>query len=190
MSALGARKAPARDGLDRYYTPQLCADACVSWLPDSWGSTAAFEEPSFGGGAFVRALRGRWPSVPVTGFDLDPDADSTGLQWAITGDYLATGAVMQPGITVVGNPEYRNAEAHVRHALARAPRVAMLLRLAFAETKKRAPFWEEWPAAAVHVLAERPSFTGNGTDGCAYGLFVWSRDHVGPAVFHAARSWK
>lgn len=84
---------------------------------------------------------------------------------------------------IVGNPPFTGAEAHVRMALREASvGVAFLLRLAFLESAARIPFWREHPAADVHVLSRRPSFTGSGTDSAAYGWFVWRRGYAGPTV--------
>ena len=91
---------------------------------------------------------------------------------------------------VVGNPPFNEAEAHVRMALDTAQvGVAFLLRLAFLEGAKRRAFWTQHPAASVHVLVSRPSFTGGATDSAAYGFFVWRRNHVAPtALYHL--DWK
>jgi hypothetical protein len=55
--------------------------------------------------------------------------------------------------------------------------VAFLLRLGFLESSKRLEFWRRWPCRKVFVLAERPSFTGGGTDSAAYALFWWDKVH-------------
>jgi len=90
---------------------------------------------------------------------------------------------------VVGNPPYLAAEAHIRHALRLAPNVAFLLRLGFLESAKRLSFWGQHPPSEVHVLAQRPSFTGKGTDSAAYGWFVWRTGRAGPTVLHIL-DWK
>ena len=59
------------------------------------------------------------------------------------------------------------------------PTVAMLLRLAFLESAKRAAFHRRYPAD-VYVLSSRPSFTGDGkSDSCAYAWFVWGKGKGG-----------
>ena len=69
-----------RDKLDRYYTPDLFADACLSLavraLAEQSGKTERvirFIEPCTGGGAFLRAAE-RAGHIPVGGCDVDPDA--------------------------------------------------------------------------------------------------------------------
>lgn len=52
-----------------------------------------------------------------------------------------------------------------------------LLRLAFLESQKRGEgLWVDMPPLSVHVLIERPSFTGNGkTDETAYAIYLWRK---------------
>lgn len=74
---------------------------------------------------------------------------------------------------IITNPPFYLAEEFVRKALSCATHVAMLLRLAFLETRKREAINREHPAD-VYVLSRRPSFINNGaTDATAYGWFVW-----------------
>jgi hypothetical protein len=66
-----------RDELDRYYTPDALAEACLSLMLGDlpWPDCLRFAEPCCGGGAFGRAARRLMPSrVRVKGCDLDPEA--------------------------------------------------------------------------------------------------------------------
>lgn len=176
-----------RDELDRYYTPGPVADALVQYLPDvprPVDRRAKALEGHVGDGAWVRALRKHspWRHVAVHGSDIDPEA--RGLREAdcsFVSDFLD---VRHPYDAVLGNPPYRVAEDHVRHALSLvAPRlgvVAFLLRLAFLESVQRVPLWRDHRPARVVVLSRRPSFTGSGTDAAAYGFFIWDGRHQGP----------
>lgn len=160
-----------RRPLDAYYTPDDLAHFLVGLLPLDAGPIV---EPSVGGGAFVRAIRAH-AHLPtyVIGFDVDEDAAGLALCNAgVAMDYLDWLGDVE---WTVGNPPYRHAEAHARHALTTSRNVAFLLRLGFLESAKRYPFWQEHPARKVWVLAERPSFTGGGTDSAAYGFFWWQR---------------
>lgn len=92
---------------------------------------------------------------------------------------------------VCGNPPFSLAEPFVRRSLEMvAPDgvVSLLLRLGFWESAARIPFFDEFPPAETHVLAQRPSFytdTGIGkTDGTAYAWFLWD----GQLVRRVARS--
>jgi len=167
--------------MDTYYTPDALAEALVGLLPlEPW---RGYLEPHVGGGAFARALRRRMPEAFVYGIDIDPAA--AGLRdcsKAMGGlDFLAADWRHGHPDWIIGNPPYRDAEAHVRAALGAARvGVAFLLRLAMLETHERAPLWRDYPPRKVWVLQERPSFTGSGTDSCAYGWFWWDREHRGP----------
>jgi hypothetical protein len=169
----------ARQRLDAYYTPDDVAARCVSVL-DVDPTTVL--EPHVGGGAFARAVRLRWPGAKLIGVDADPSAAGLDVcDERHVSDFLAWQPAVKPSL-IVGNPPYADAEAHVRAALAMVAfggRVAFLLRLAFLEGKKRSAFWDQNPPSALHVLSARPSFTGGGTDSCAYALFVWGGDTGG-----------
>jgi hypothetical protein len=182
------KHAPRRD-LDAYYTPPELAHALVGLLPIRPGALAW--EPHAGGGAFVGALL-RAGAV-VTASDVNPDAPGLRLaQASFVGDF--TRYLCRPGDPVVewivGNPPFRGFEQHVEHALTWAPNVAFLLRLAVMESAGRADFWRRWPLRRVWVLAERPSFTGTGTDSAAYGWFHFERGYTGDAAVAPGWSWK
>jgi len=182
-----------RATLDAYYTPDEVAVSLVATLGDLRG--AQCWEPHVGGGAFARALLACGAEVAVS--DVDPEApglDTPGAPGAI-GDFRASisasGLFAFPDLPewIVGNPPFSEAEAHVRRALAVAPNVAFLLRLAFLESAQRRPLWQEFPPAEVYVLSERPSFTGGRTDSCAYGWFVWRSPHRAPTTLRWL-SWR
>ena len=171
---------PSRNGeRDAYYTPDAVARACIKVTRIPAGATVL--EPSVGGGAFVRALAGRL----VAALDIDPRAP--GLALVGTAAQVADFERWTPGNSrpewAVGNPPFNAAQPHVVKALSLATvGVGFLLRLAFLEGQLRAPFWRAHPAAEVHVLTARPSFTGGGTDSAAYGWFVWRAGHTGPTT--------
>lgn len=168
-----------RDGFDRYYTDSTLADGLVELLRLS--PRALVVEPGIGAGSFARACLRR--GCDVVGIDVDPGASGLlldGLQGAVQGDLLQTEIEAD---WYIGNPPYKHAEAHIRHALAHSyVGCAFLLRLAFLESARRWPLWREHPAAEVHVLSKRPSFTGGKTDSCAYAWFVWRKAHRGDTL--------
>ena len=159
-----------RDPLDRYYTPDAVARACVAVLPELTGRVL---EPHCGGGAFARLVLAK-PAASLHTGDIDPEAPGREL-----GSPAFLGSFLEHWETydwVIGNPPYATAEEHCRHALRLAPRVAFLLRLAFLESQRRISFWAEFPPHTVWVLSARPSFTFDGqTDSAAYGWFYWER---------------
>ena len=166
-----------RDHLDRYYTPDAVADACVGVL-DLRGVRSVLE-PSVGHGAWVRAIRSRLPEAHIRSVDLDPAAKHDSADAIEHGDFRDCDCWAD---LIVGNPPFSEALAHVEHALTLAPAVGFLLRLAFLEGAGRAAFWRAHPAYEVHVLTQRPSFTGGGTDSAAYAYFVWLRGFRGPTL--------
>lgn len=163
---------------DAYYTPQRVADACVRAVARSIAPCSNVLEPHAGGGAFVRALRAQRSDLVATVLDIDPEAPAltfareNGLA-ALDIDFLQTRP--QDIDWIVGNPPYKDAQAHVEHALRHARvGVAFLLRLAFLESAERKELFREHPPAEVHVLVNRPSFAFDGkTDSAAYAFFVW-----------------
>lgn len=166
-----------RDRLDRYYTPDAVARACVAALPDRLlgidGERPPWViEPSCGGGAFVRALQAR--QCITYGLDIDPDARGLGEADANgVCDYLEWYGPSFGAHVAVGNPPYRFAREHIEHTFSLGMAGAFLLRLAFLEGQRRRAFWAEYPPSKVWVLPKRPSFTGGGTDATASGFFVW-----------------
>lgn len=173
MSSTTKAKRPGE--LDRYYTPDDVARACFITVAPYIQHDATVLEPSIGGGAFARAIRGKLTNAYIIGVDKDPDAPGMDgcADEVYCADFVGWGPP-HPTDWIIGNPPYNEAEEHVRWALGCAREgVAMLLRLAFLETSKRAALWSEHPPSDVHVLVQRPSFTGGGTDSAAYGWFVW-----------------
>lgn len=193
----GAERTPN----DAYYTPDMLATALIKVLRIPWGATIC--EPHAGGGAFMRALTTLGHGT-VWAMDIDPAAPAlripSGFEqeepgYRTCGDFLTTQPRWGDGEPVVldwivGNPPFKDFEKHVDRALELAPNVAFLLRLAAMESASRAALWRRWPLQKVWVLAERPSFTGGGTDSAAYGLFRFGRSFKGHAEIVPGWSWK
>jgi len=176
-----------RKHLDQYYTPQHVADTLVNWYAANYPWPHSVLEPSSGMGAFCRAVRRAMPGVDMVGVDLDPKTEAVEVcDMHLKQDFLTLKA--DEGFDlIIGNPPFSEAEAHIRHAAALVKdggRVALLLRLAFMESNKRASFWSEHRARDVLVLRNRPSFTGSGTDSAAYGFFVFERGYRGATIVH------
>lgn len=186
-----------RDHLDRYYTPDDVARALVPLVPLSSGETVW--EPHAGGGAFARAMLDHTSRSTIYISDIDPDAP--GLDLADRKRVLHAGgcgvrdALDGPPLGlypdwIVGNPPFKGIEGHIEMALDHAHvGAAFLARLAILESSKRINLWRRNPATDVYVLAQRPSFTGGGTDSAAYGFFIWRRGYTGPTRLHIL-DWK
>ena len=169
---------------DAYYTDPRVAEFLVKLLFEREGLPCPrlALEPSCGQGAFARALQeSHMPADEMLLIDIqDQAAHLEDLENCLfmqgRFEHLVPELEEVRPDLILGNPPYSQAEEHVRLSLdlvALNGTVAFLLRLAFLESLERIPFWKDHPAESVYVLSERPSFTGGGTDNCAYGFFVW-----------------
>lgn len=199
MSATG-RGAERRPN-DWYGTPAWCVERLLedanfrAQIPDPadpTGGDPCWLEPCAGDGAIIRACqkalaptgdRVRWTAMELRPRDLAVQslgAPSTWrAQWGV--DFLTQPTLApESGLDLydlcITNPPYTLAQAFVTQALTVAEHVVMLLRLNFLESQKRVRWWTEVGLPDVYVLPNRPSFTGHGTDACAYGWFHWSTD--------------
>lgn len=173
-----------RDDLDRFYTDPGDVRPCVQVLLPAIVELAgrgdcAIVEPSVGDGAWIAEVHAAGVDVPFVALDVDPDA---GALRRGQGDcqVLADFATWRPRFFrvggVIGNPPYKFAEAHIRHALelTQGGLVAFLLRTSILGSRKRRPLWAAHPARVIRILSARPSFTADGkTDSAEYALFVW-----------------
>lgn len=180
---------------DYYATPRWAVDAVVPLLrhripPHHKRRRSIVIEPGSGHGSIASVLAaqadmcGR-PLWDVVGFDIDPvrveesnAAGITTLQWDWLDPKMARSIKARwPYETpsVVSNPPYALAEEFVTQALAVTRGigiVAMLLRMSFLNSRRRAAFHREHPCDIL-PLDGRPSFTGGGTDSAEYGWHVW-----------------
>lgn len=177
-------------GYDLYETPACAVHALLDaeQLPDGgvW-------EPACGRGAIVRVLQERGHRVWATDL-VDygvPEQDMAGRDFL-----LEEGSVPSFIGSIVTNPPYHHAAQFVRHALVLCPRVYMLLRLGFLESKRRSSILDNGWLARVHVFRNRlPMMHRDGWNGrratssIAFAWFVWDRAHTGPAELHRI-SWK
>lgn len=183
---VGRKRKKKRDPLDRYYTPDPVALACVdalrreAWMPAS----ASVLEPSCGGGAFLRALKAAGVR-DVVAMDVDPDAAGLTLVSSMVGDFLTAEVPMtdERPDWIIGNPPYTNVEAHILRALEVARvGVAMLLRVSTLEGVDRyRRVWSQHQPAYVWHLVRRPYFSGptvvgKQTDNATYIFVVWHKE--------------
>jgi hypothetical protein len=157
---------------DFYPTPPEVTQAFIAACPLPDGLWC---EPAVGDGHIIEAVgkREAWATFDVR--DVTRHALSDHHEQL---DFLT----LDEGIrfdVIITNPPFYLAEEFVRKALKHADHVAMLLRLAFLESRRREAFHAEYPAD-VYVLSRRPSFQANGaTDNSAYGWFVWGPERGG-----------
>jgi len=130
-------------------------------------------EPAAGDGAIIRAVA----RMDVTWIAAEKRAVELGPLFRLTApvcivDFLAWQPPCRLTVAIT-NPPYSLAMEFVEHALTMADNVAMLLRLNFLASEKRAGFMRAHPPD-VYVLPNRPSFTPDGkTDSIEYAWFVW-----------------
>ena len=170
-----------------FYTPDKLAEAICAGLGEGEGPAFVFE-PGCGGGAFLRAARGQWPKCFLVGVDLQPACDGPGL--VSKRDLFEVDG--QPDL-ILGNPDYAIAERVVRHCLgllAPGGHLAFLLRLAFLGSEGRAALYREHPLRYLMPIAQRPSFTGGGSDPMEYGLFIWQQGFDGRGELVPPLVWR
>ena len=170
---------------DAYMTPMETVQLALDRIP--LRSEGTILEPCAGTGAFVTALRAKYPTRGIRAIDCNPAFAPTLRQWTSVvnvADFrqwavayrCEMGPKVGPGL-IITNPPFSIAREILDAAfLVAAPptQIVMLLRLSFLESEGRRAWWQEHPVDAVYALSKRPSFTGDGkTLGQAFGFFVW-----------------
>lgn len=175
-------------GDDLYETPIAAVEA----LLDAERLPHDISEPACGRGAIVGVLRRHGHRV------LASDLNDYGCPDSQSGvDFLAQPQARIDANAIVTNPPFRLAGKFVEHALFMAPKVIMLLRLAFLESERRTRILEDGTLARVHVFRNRlPMMHRDGWQGpkiaagaVAFAWFVWDRFHEGPTELHRL-SWR
>lgn len=156
--------------MDREYTPQPWADAACRFLLQ-YGDFDCIWEPHAGRGAFVEAATETWTGAEVWATDIAPPAD---MHWPVwdARDGPPDGCAPQ---MIIGNPPFAQAADHIDTFLSTPDVciVAMLLRVGFLGSIRRAGFWERNPPGGMHTFFPRPSFRKGRTDSQEYAMFVW-----------------
>lgn len=160
---------------DYYPTPAWCVRRLLEALRfPPWGR---WLEPSAGDGAIIRAVhefgQPQWTAVELREECAPGLASLTPGGEAVIADFLRwSEGVSQRWNVAILNPPFSAAEAFTRRCLDVANHVFVLERLNWIEGQERNGWLRDNPPD-VYVLPERPSFTGDGTDSCAYAWFVW-----------------
>jgi hypothetical protein len=195
--------APKARGFDLYETPAVAVQALLRLEP----VPLTVWEPSCGPGAIVKVLRESGRAVIAT--DLVDYGDRRCPDSQAGVDFLLTREAPAGIPAIVMNPPFMHADAFVAKALALAPEVYALLRVAFLEGLR----WgspDDFVArpldgkkarglaqhlARVHVfcprlpMMHRDGFEGrkNANSGMPFAWFVFRRNHAkleGPATVH------
>ena len=187
---------------DRYYTPDHLARRVVAAVNALEPIEGIAWDPHLGGGAFARALLRLLDPRQVWGTDIDPDAPGLSRRayrpdrFILPGNRRVCDFFAHPGIHdcewIFGNPPFDEAERHIERALALAPRVVFLLRVAILAGEGRGRrLWSSAPLRHVWTLAGRPSFTADGrTDRYDYAVLFFDRNHTGPAGLTPGWLWR
>jgi hypothetical protein len=119
------------------------------------------------------------------------DIADYGFPLDFVADFLTTTAMPTGCEVILTNPPYQIADQFTRHALDLAPRVYLLLRLAFLESVRRTDVLEWRGLARIHVfrnripMMHRDGWTGpRASSAMPFAWFVWDRDHRGPPTIH------
>lgn len=181
-----------REARGAFYTPDALALAICKTLRDEVRrAPAQIYEPGCGGGAFLRAASATWPSAKLTGIDLVPACEGPGR--IIVGDLFEPRHLFGEWPLIIGNPDYAIAEKVVRHCLTQlgpGGHLAFLLRAAFLGSTGRVPLYREHPLRYLQPIAQRPSFTGGGSDPMEYALFVWREGFTGRGEILPPLVWR
>ncbi len=177
-AAQSGSHALSKRGNDFYETPACAVGAFlrVERLPHRvW-------EPACGKGAIVDVLRGHGYAVIASDV-----VDYGGLDFVA--DFMAVTKAPAGCEAICTNPPFQIADESTRHALDLAPKVYLLLRLAFLESVRRTDILEQRGLARVHVFRNRlPMMHRDGWAGprassaMAFAWFVFDRNHSGPSV--------
>ncbi len=159
-----------------YVEPAWCVDALLD-VEQLEGTSL---DPSCGSGNIPMRLRAR--GLVCAGSDIaDRGFGTTGVDFFESPDTADN---------IISNPPYHRLDEHyVRLALKKTTRkVCVLARLAFLESMKRKPMFNETPLARVWVSSKRISMPPGGTNipakggSISYAWFVWEHGHIGPAT--------
>lgn len=135
-------------------------------------------EPGAGSGSIIRAVNKVRQDVDWTAIELQERMrrrlEATGATTLI-GDFLRK-SMHGDFALALGNPPFSLAAHFVRRSLHLANECCLLLRLNWlgSSTKRRWVF-EHYGLPDLFVLAERPSFVGQGTDATDYAWMRWKR---------------
>jgi hypothetical protein len=172
-------------GSDLYETPPCAVRALIDAEP----LPHVIWEPACGRGSIARVLKAASHVVHAS--------DLCAYGYGVPNiDFLASRTAPEGCQCILTNPPYKDAEAFVERAISLAPKVVMLLRLAFLESTRRTVLLEQSGLASVHVFRNRiPMMHRDGWDGpratstTAYAWFVWQRGYGGKPEINRI-SWR
>ena len=160
--------------IDPYYTPEWVVRQCIDEIvPFICPVANRILEPGAGQGAFVKPLRERYPNGHITAIDIDP-YDWPEADEQLHGDLFET-KLTGPYDLAVGNPPFSRALDFIQYTLNVSKAAAFLLRQGFLSSARRSAFFRMHRPSDVYILANRPQFTGEGSDKADYCFVCWGR---------------
>ena len=169
------------ESVEFYPSPLNLCTAALKLIPNVYTAGYALD-PGAGSGVWGTAFRELNKHAHLVGIEKRRLVMPKGYNLWDTEDYLKEVWGFRYDI-IFGNPPYSLAEEFIRKGISELEQggyLVFLLRLAFLESRKRVPFYKEFPPKEVSVLSRRPSFYGNGkTDATAYALFIWQEGYKG-----------
>lgn len=167
------------------------AEWVTARLLDVWrpAPNALLVEPAFGNGAIVEAIQKLVPGSTTfdwLGYDIrEPVFEARENVIFDLHDFLSLAPRPDKRAVkhVITNPPFSLAEEFLRQSRRLYPEADLvyLLRLNFLASKERLLLWRDLGVPDVHVLPNRPSFTGVGTDSCEYAWMIfraWNESHM------------
>jgi hypothetical protein len=176
MSSTG--RGGKRREADFYETPEwVTARLLDVWQPKKGANII---EPAMGNAAIIEAIDKHCPiakSLAWRGYDIRPTGMAARSDVIFAqGDFLEVKpSALLFADHVITNPPFSLAEEFLRHSRLLCPQadLVFLLRLNFLGSQERLPFWRDLGVPDVHILPNRPSFTGAGTDSGEYAWMIF-----------------
>ncbi len=174
MSAKG--RGTKVEPFEYYATPAKAVHQLLRAVPLAGGQ---WLEPGAGSGSIIQAVNKVRGDVTWAAAEIQKRFErkliATGAQEVMIGNYLR---MQLPDVwdVALGNPPFSLASHFVDRSLRCCQQVILLLRLNWlgSSTRRRWVF-ERYGVPDVFVLADRPSFVGQGTDATDYAWMRWKR---------------
>lgn len=179
MSATG--RSDVRRTNDVYITPDWCVKRLLEkYRPDV---VSTIMDPCAARGELLSVAKRYYPDANLYAIELRTECllDLMKVSRAsMTGNFLELAKDIEDKSIdlIITNPPFVLAMEFIKESIRIAKKVAMLLRLNFVRGENRDEFMRE-TKPSILALADRPSFTGRGTDATEYGWFVWDEELVG-----------
>lgn len=185
-----------RDPLDRYYTPDALAEACLRFMEKElrYPPPLTVYEPCAGGGAFGRAAMRLRPQTTVRGCDPDPEAaPGYPVDRCTVEDWQAPVAQC----AVFTNPHYANVYDTIRTLRDLQWRTgAFYLGLLLRATTVEHLMHSGDPPFVLAVSRQRPRWGGPGgaaltsSDTCGSVWALWHAEFSTNTTIHALPDWR